>query len=75
MKNEGQGDGIGIMTEKEEMRVQAEQEKNELSPADTASQPETSTRRELIERYAKCAIAAAPLFLFVSKARAIHSRP
>lgn len=34
-----------------------------------------STRRELLQRYAKCAVAAAPLLLFVSKAQAIHSKP
>jgi hypothetical protein len=40
-----------------------------------AQQPETSSRRELIERYAKYAVVAAPLLLFVSKANAIHSKP
>jgi hypothetical protein len=34
-----------------------------------------SSRRELIQRYAKYAIAAGPLLLFVSKAYAIHSKP
>ncbi len=38
-------------------------------------QEETSTRREMIQRYAKYAVAAAPLLLFVSKAHAIHSKP
>lgn len=50
---------------------------------DTDSQPEeeavrqdeTPTRREMIQRYAKYAVAAAPLLLFVSKAHAIHSKP
>jgi hypothetical protein len=37
--------------------------------------PETPSRRELIERYGKYAIVAAPLLLFASKARAIHSVP
>ena len=41
----------------------------------SSSQPETSTRRELIERYAKYAVVAAPLLLFASKAHAIHSKP
>ena len=40
-----------------------------------AGQEETSTRREMIQRYAKVAVAAAPLLLFVSKAKAIHSKP
>jgi hypothetical protein len=45
------------------------------STDDTANQPETSNRRELIARFGKVAIVAAPLLMFVSKARAIHSRP
>jgi hypothetical protein len=45
------------------------------STDDTANQPETSNRRELIARYGKVAIVAAPLLMFVSKARAIHSKP
>lgn len=43
----------------------------QLSSADS----EMPSRRELIERYGKYALVAAPLFMFVSKARAIHSRP
>lgn len=42
---------------------------------DDVRQEQTSTRRELIERYAKVAVGAAPLLLFVSKAHAIHSKP
>lgn len=34
-----------------------------------------STCRELIQRYSRCAVAVAPLLLFVSKAQAIHSKP
>jgi hypothetical protein len=45
------------------------------SAPDTTPQPETSNRRELIARYGKVAIVAAPLLVFVSKARAIHSKP
>jgi hypothetical protein len=37
--------------------------------------PETPTRRELIERYGKYALVAAPLLVFASKAHAIHSKP
>jgi hypothetical protein len=40
-----------------------------------AHEVETTSRRELIERYAKYAVVAAPLLLFVSKANAIHSKP
>jgi len=58
----------------EEMHSQDEQQQAPSSP-DTANEPETSTRRELIGRYAKAAIIAAPLLVFVSKARAIHSKP
>jgi len=43
--------------------------------APDANEPESSTRRELIERYAKYALVATPLLVFVSKARAIHSAP
>jgi hypothetical protein len=42
---------------------------------DDVRQEETSTRREMIQRYAKVAVAAAPLLLFVSKAHANHSKP
>jgi hypothetical protein len=45
------------------------------SSPDAADEPAITTRRELIERYAKVAVVAAPLLVFVSKARAIHSRP
>jgi hypothetical protein len=58
----------------EEMRSQDEQD-TAPSLRDSDNEPETSNRRELIERYAKAAIIAAPLLLFVSKARAIHSKP
>jgi len=37
--------------------------------------PDSPSRRELIERYAKYAIVGAPLLLFASKAHAIHSKP
>ena len=56
----------------EEMHSQDEQN---TAPPDTANEPETSSRRELIGRYAKAAIIAAPLLVFVSRARAIHSKP
>lgn len=45
------------------------------SDRSAANSPETPSRRELIERYGKYAIVAAPLLLFASKARAIHSVP
>ncbi len=45
------------------------------SPDRATNEPESSTRRELIGRYAKYAVIAAPLLVFVSKAQAIHSAP
>jgi hypothetical protein len=45
------------------------------SSPDAGDEPAITTRRELIEGYAKVAVIAAPLLVFVSKARAIHSRP
>ncbi|HEX3470276.1 MAG TPA: hypothetical protein VHT28_03745 [Silvibacterium sp.] len=57
------------------MHSPADQDATRLSSPDTANQPGTPSRRELIERYGKYAIVAAPLFMFVSKARAIHSAP
>lgn len=44
------------------------------SSAQAANEPESSSRRELIERYAKYAVIAAPLLVFVSTAQAIHSK-
>jgi hypothetical protein len=59
---------------RDEITSQDEQTITPPSP-DTTNEPATSSRRELIERYAKVAIVAAPLLMFVSKARAIHSAP
>ena len=39
------------------------------------SEDHQSTRREMIQKYAKYAVASAPFLLFVSKAHAIHSKP
>jgi hypothetical protein len=44
-------------------------------PSQNTTEMDASTRRELIRRYGKYAIAAAPLLLFASKAHAIHSKP
>ena len=57
----------------EEKHSHERQDATPLSP-DTADEQKTS-RRELIERYGKYAIVAAPLLMFVSKAHAIHSVP
>lgn len=53
------------------------EDENIVTPSspDAGDEPAITTRRELIERYAKVAVIAAPLLVFVSKARAIHSRP
>ncbi len=45
------------------------------SAPNAANEPELSSRRELIERYAKYAVVGAPLLVFVSRAQAIHSKP
>jgi hypothetical protein len=58
----------------EEMHSQDENVAAPTSP-DTANEPATPNRRELIERYAKYALVGAPLLLFASKAHAIHSAP
>ena len=58
------------MSETPEKLDTAPQEEREAVP-----QEDTSTRREMIQQYAKVAVAAAPLLLFVSKAHAIHSKP
>jgi len=62
--------------------INSDQEKQSQANQNTAQSshdptnlPEAPNRRELIERYAKYAIVAAPLLVFVSKARAIHSKP
>ena len=60
---------------KEERHSPADRQATPLSPPDPANEPQTRTRRELIARYGKYAIVAAPLLVFVSKARAIHSKP
>jgi len=63
------------MRDRNEEKQPASQDTTPLSSPDPASSPETPNRRELIERYGKYAIVAAPLLVFVSKARAIHSKP
>jgi hypothetical protein len=63
---------------KEEREEPLPNENQETVPSrspEISDQPEQSNRREVIERYAKYAIVGAPLLVFVSKARAIHSRP
>ena len=63
------------MNEKEEIKPEAERNFKQDSSPDSSTQAETPNRRELIERYGKYALVAAPLLLFASKARAIHSVP
>ena len=60
---------------KEEKHSQANPDSSPLPSPDPANEPETPSRRELIERYGKYAIVGAPLLVFVSKARAIKSKP
>ena len=74
--HKGKGDSIGTMKERKgEIHSQTNSDSSTPPAPDPANQPETPTRRELIERYAGYAIVAAPLLVFVSKARAIHSKP
>jgi hypothetical protein len=58
-----------------EDKTHSQPEQDVTSSSDTSDQPETPTRRQLIERCAKYAIVGAPLLLFASKAHAIHSKP
>lgn len=58
----------------EGMSPDNEQHRATNSPDET-NEPQIPSRRELIERYAKVAVAVAPLLVFVSKAHAIHSAP
>jgi hypothetical protein len=61
--------------EKETSPAPADLDPAPRSHPDPGDQSDTPSRRELIERYGKYAIVGAPLLLFVSKARAIHSKP
>jgi hypothetical protein len=64
------------MTKKPEMQEsQASHEANAELPIAETQKTDASTRRELIQRYAKYALVAGPMLLFVSKAHAIHSAP
>jgi hypothetical protein len=64
------------MNEKEEkLNAHTEEAEGIVSGSDAADQLETPSRRELIERYGKYAVVAAPLMLFATKARAIRSVP
>ena len=61
--------------EEEKLNAHTEEAEETVSRPDAVDQLDTPSRRELIERYGKYAIVAAPLLLFASKARAIHSKP
>ena len=54
---------------KQEMHSQTDQDAPPLSQPNPANEPEAPTRRELIERYGKYAVVAAPLLIFVSKVK------
>lgn len=69
------GGPIGIMLDSNELNQAESKNLTPQSSPETANSPETPSRRELIERYGKYAVVAAPLLVFVSKARAIHSKP
>jgi hypothetical protein len=64
------------MNEKEEkLNTHTGEADGAVSSPGVSDTLETPSRRELIERYGKYAIVAAPLLLFATKARAIHSKP
>jgi hypothetical protein len=64
------------MNEKEDkVQSQTGEDHGADSSHEAATPREAPSRRELIERYGKYAIVGAPLLLFASKARAIHSKP
>ena len=64
------------MNDKEEkLNSNTREDQGAISGNSSPNPPDTPSRRELIERYGKYAIVAAPLLLFASKARAIHSIP
>jgi hypothetical protein len=66
---------ISAMKDRREGMSQDNEPHEPAKSPDTANEPQIASRRELIERYAKVAVVAAPLLVFVSKARAIHSKP
>jgi hypothetical protein len=64
------------------MNENSKMRRTEENPEPKAEQPtpdsreiDVPTRRELIMRYSKYALAGGSLLLFVSKAHAIHSAP
>jgi len=59
----------------EKLNSQAGEDKVPDSCPGVSDPLETPSRRELIERYGKYSIVAAPLLLFATKARALHSKP
>jgi hypothetical protein len=72
----GKGEVNSNMEKKPQEMPTAEDQNITTQPLSVHSEPaETPTRRELIERYGKYALVAAPLMMFASKAHAIHSHP
>jgi len=67
--------GISAMNDRPEGMSPGNEQHQAINSPDEANEPQIPSRRELIERYAKVAVVAAPLLVFVSKARAIHSKP
>ncbi len=62
----------------EKMQETSSPEAQDVTPQSSpepSETTETTTRRQLIERYGKYALVASPLLLFASKAHAIHSKP
>jgi hypothetical protein len=63
--------------EKEKLPAESSRQAPSSASGNDADRPETPSRRQLIERYGKYAVVAAPLLLFVSKGQGqeIHSGP
>jgi hypothetical protein len=75
-KNKGRI-GKYMNEEKEKLPAEANRQAAPLSSCDDSDRPQTPSRRQLIERYGKYAVVAAPLLLFASKGQGqdIHSGP
>ena len=67
--------GIRAMNDPPKGRSTENEQQQAAEYPDSINEPQIPGRRELIERYAKAAVIAAPLLFFASNAHAIHSKP
>lgn len=75
MEFKNQGELLNMNNEPGMQKPPTAPEATPESSSTETQETDTSTRRELIQRYVKYALVAGPMLLFVSKAHAIHSRP